>query len=78
MPKEKLNPYCYNCMFWVFVYEDADKKFGTCDNIFATESIRCVEKEDFIEDNTIFTESLFGCIYHENGDDFLTEININK
>lgn len=61
----KKTQFCKTCSWWEFVFQDADKKFGTCDNDFAIDRIRPTQADDPENDKTIFTEECFGCIYHE-------------
>jgi hypothetical protein len=64
-----VNRFCDSCDCWEFVYEDGNGKFGICSNVMAADKIRLVRDEESLEDTTIFTSSVFGCIYHDAGED---------
>ena len=62
--------YCEDCIYWKHVYDNADDKWGTCDNDWVEEKVKVTEEfEPVIDDmKTVFTERLFGCMYFEQAD----------
>lgn len=69
-----MTKFCEDCEWWEFTYQNADKKFGKCSNLFVEENVRVIQDEENIDDPTVLTEATFGCIYWEKGDKAVVKI----
>lgn len=71
------NCFCESCLWWQFVFNNGDERFGLCNHFDIKQNIRLTQAELNEDEIEVFTNALFGCNFHEKKPLILIEIKIN-
>lgn len=76
---QPVNKQCHTCTWWAFVFDDDNKQFGLCSNETVVDRLRVTPAVEVVkaDDNVIYTESCFGCVYHQTDNNSVTQIEMD-
>jgi len=68
--------FCCTCVQWEKdIFTRIGEKFGICHHVIVETKVIQDRETKINEDNTLFTESYFGCVYWREGNYVLIDLN---